>query len=383
MNNAQIYMLNAELRNLTQTLGLSNIEVEQRKKIFAELRELIMTHFPSTHVNLFGSSRHGLETFRSDLDILVSNKRIESKYIYVAAEDEGEEDDEVVTFSLNVIVPSQNADLAAFRTDPSNAPLIRLVKSSAPNLASRRGSPWNHKQRHCAIEFLRELQLLIQSKREDFHIRQIFRAKVPILMLQHKKSNRSIDLGVDTENGSDELDSTSLICEFQRLYGLPFKNLVLFLKEYMHQNGLDKPYTGGIGSFRLYVMVAFILCENAASIGYKRKRCAASTDFELMMRFFAVYGNADEIHLTHETCLQMHNFKSETRCVDFHSVFRLQDCVKSFSKTYRQLRNGDRPSTILTEKSNCEHKRLDLECIKSKKRRKRRRLLVRDKSQTL
>ncbi|KAL0582795.1 hypothetical protein ABG067_007236 [Albugo candida] len=33
----------------------------------------------------------------------------------------------------------------------------------------------------------------------------------------------------------------------------------------------------------------------------------------------------------------------------FHSVFRLQDCVKSFSKTYRQLRNGARPSTITAE----------------------------------
>nr|CCA19165.1 conserved hypothetical protein [Albugo laibachii Nc14] len=376
MNHAQRCLFNSELRHLSQKLVVSEKELEKRKSIFNELRELISTHFTSVHVKLFGSSKHGLETFRSDLDILVSNKRTESKYLYVPAEDEGEEeDDEVVTFSLNVIVPPQNADSPATRADPSGAPMITLSKSSVPNLPNRRNSAWNFKQRHCTIGFLRALQTLIQSKREDFHIRRIFRAKVPILMLQHKESNRSIDVSVDTEGDSEGLDSTNLIYAFQRVYGSTFKNLVLFLKEYMHQHGLDKPYTGGIGSFRLYVMVAYILCDSARSVGLKRERCAAQTDFELMMRFLAVFGNVDGVYLTVETCLQMYNFDSEIKCVDFYSIFRLQDCVESFKQSYHQLRNGARLSTILADNSKGEHKQLHSKYIKSKNRRKRRRRL--------
>lgn len=35
-----------------------------------------------------------------------------------------------------------------------------------------------------------------------------------------------------------------------------FAIVVLFLKVLLNQQGLDKPFTGGLGSFKLYVLVA-------------------------------------------------------------------------------------------------------------------------------
>ena len=34
-----------------------------------------------------------------------------------------------------------------------------------------------------------------------------------------------------------------------------FATVVLFLKILLNQQGLDKPFTGGLGSYKLYVMV--------------------------------------------------------------------------------------------------------------------------------
>ena len=36
-----------------------------------------------------------------------------------------------------------------------------------------------------------------------------------------------------------------------------FATTVLFLKVLMSQQGFDKPFTGGLGSYKLYVLVAF------------------------------------------------------------------------------------------------------------------------------
>ena len=62
---------------------------------------------------------------------------------------------------------------------------------------------------------------------------------------------RCFDLSVDT--------FTSLILIDIHPYALlfSFAPIVLFMKVLMSQQGFDKPFTGGLGSYKLYVLVAY------------------------------------------------------------------------------------------------------------------------------
>jgi hypothetical protein len=77
-------------------------------------------------------------------------------------------------------------------------------------------------------------------------------AKVPIVNLS-TPFGVEVDLGVGGATGVDTSDySSSLAARFPDA----FSPTVLALKALLRQWDLDKPFTGGLGSFKLYVMVA-------------------------------------------------------------------------------------------------------------------------------
>lgn len=46
-----------------------------------------------------------------------------------------------------------------------------------------------------------------------------------------------------------------------------FPAVVMFLKVLLNQYGLDKVFEGGLGSFRMYVLVAFHVSEECCALG--------------------------------------------------------------------------------------------------------------------
>ena len=67
-----------------------------------------------------------------------------------------------------------------------------------------------------------------------------------------------------------------------------FPAVVLVLKVMLHQLDLDKPFTGGIGSYRLYVLVAHhVSCF--AVWGYRLVQSYATLDLDPFFRSFHAY----------------------------------------------------------------------------------------------
>lgn len=403
--------LDDEIIALARFVSLSPQERAFRARKFREIQELICSAFPDATVELYGSSSNGLETFRSDVDISVGNislsdslradvdsalagqedgARGEDDEEDVLADDLASDDDEDYdderycepvrsapehepplptsnndtegvhtdssgddepSFSLNIATPRSKRTSIGFGLHES--PLQR--QAPVPPLSSFSAaakSPWNPTLRRKKLRVLRALQYLLKLKRPALQVKCLPKAKVPILMVRDAATELSMDIGVNREAfaASDHGRTTALVVELQRVLGDAFRVLVTVLKEFLHQFDLDKPFTGGLGSFRLYIMVASLFpLEQCHATGRVRVPAAAPVPSvsALLLAFFEAFGNKRHpAHLTSATVLAL-PFRDSS--VDFASVFRLSDCVDAFAMAHDILRQTRSLGSIVFE----------------------------------
>ncbi|RLN26700.1 hypothetical protein BBJ28_00012026 [Nothophytophthora sp. Chile5] len=363
--------LNEELTAFATFVALSPQERAFRKRMFEDVRELIGSAFEDATVQLYGSSSTGLDTFRSDLDITVGNITLSSsqrlpgrmvsrnennecghtvsgleqqqeeeeeeneddhKQLEELSDPEGEEAE--TSFSLNLALPAGTAASLA------NQDIPRRV------LPTTHKSHWNPTLRRRKIRVLRALQFLLQSQRPHFQIKCLHKAKTPILMVLDTKSHLAMDIGVNREafECSDHGRSTSLAHKLLQTLGAPFTTMVAFLKEFLHQFELDKPFTGGLGSFRLYMMVAYVFHRADSKNKTKRQPPVSA----LLLMFFELFGNKKLPNFLHERTQLPLPFEDESH-LDFGGVFRLADCVDTFAMAFDILSSTGKLGSIIYE----------------------------------
>ncbi|GMF51774.1 unnamed protein product [Phytophthora fragariaefolia] len=356
--------MDAELRAFAQRVALSPQEREMRTRVFEDVRDLISSAFQGATVQLYGSSSTGLDTFRSDLDITVGNMSLSAASqplpTVVAVEEENEpageeeqtavggdggqgsgagvstappEEEEESSFSLNLALPVGTV------ASEDNAAITRRVQ---PTPASH----WNPTVRRRKIRALRALQFLLKSQRPHFQVKCLHKAKIPILMVLDTKTNLPIDIGVNREvfEASEHGRSTSLARRLQSTLGAPFTTMVMFLKEFLHQFELDKPFTGGLGSFRVYMMVAYIFQR----YGSKRKDKRQPPVSSLLLAFFELFGNKKIPKFLHEET-QLPLPLGDGGHMDFGGVFRIDDCVETFAMAFDILSSTGNIGSIIYE----------------------------------
>ncbi|DAZ98727.1 TPA: hypothetical protein N0F65_006759 [Lagenidium giganteum] len=346
---SSVQPLEQEIAEFAQYVRLSDAEKAHRRKAFEELRTLVTTFFPRADVQLYGSSSSGLETFRSDLDVTIGNIRPEDATFQPPGE-EGEANEQANTC---IAQPDGEQSIDQADKDPHGAsalasedeePTFSLNLATSPDFdgemnsmqlhtiatQSTGKSPWNRTDRRQKIRLLRMLQQMLNVCRPTYLVKCLNKAKIPILMVQDPESQLAIDIGINREafDESDHGRTTSLVAQLQQKFGDVFTSLVTFLKEFLHQFDLNKPYTGGIGSFRLYVMVAHILF-----ISPRNQPASLS-----LIKFFAVFGNVDKKNfLRAETSLALPLGDARSSVVDFTAVFRIEECVSYFAMAHEIL----------------------------------------------
>lgn len=396
--------LDDELRRFAAFVALSPREKQVRERVFRDLRAVIRAGFADATVALYGSSSSGLDTFRSDLDVSVGNISLASLERASAAgflasvvvggdsddgatdSDEPQNDDEdngdpgqsggdeessfslnlslPSSFSLNVSMPTTNsASTPSSSSSSSSSSLlfqskrmagIPLPAPIAPSSTGRAKSTWNPTRRRQKLRELRALQLLLKTQRPHLRVKCLPKAKVPILMVEDPETHVEIDVGINREvfASSEHGRSTSLAVKLQEVLGRPFMELVSFLKEFLHQFELDKPFTGGLGSFRLYVMVASIFPSPPKQKPGTRRNREASTPShrasDLLLRFFELFGNRKRAkYLNANTQLSL---AMDPSCIiDFTGVFRLDECVETFAMAYDILSSSRTLASIIYE----------------------------------
>ena len=124
-------------------------------------------------------------------------------------------------------------------------------------------------------------------------------------------------------------------CNFSHgIYWKPpnsFSTVILFLKVLLAQQKLDQPFTGGVGSYKLYILVAHHIEKHLELGGCDRPG-------EVLYSFFFRYcgkqaKNSLRTHLSQDMVLNT----SDGGSADLSNVFLLDHCVRLFEMCFERL----------------------------------------------
>ncbi|OEU22309.1 hypothetical protein FRACYDRAFT_232464 [Fragilariopsis cylindrus CCMP1102] len=157
------------------------------------------------------------------------------------------------------------------------------------------------------------------------------KARVPIInMVTH--FGFECDIAIGGHNGAD----TSSYASNQMSRFKSFSIIVVLLKVLLSQQGLDKPFTGGLGSYALYVLVASHIEHHLAMGGDDNPAEALYTFF---FRYGAVKHSNPKISSSCRTELSQ-DMIIETQdggSIDMKSCFQVGNCVTFFGACWRIL----------------------------------------------
>lgn len=111
-----------------------------------------------------------------------------------------------------------------------------------------------------------------------------------------------------------------------------FATVVLFLKALLHQHRLDVPFTGGLGSYKLYVLVAFHIQQHLHAGGRDEPG-------EVLISFFFRFGDIQGFNHVSQKCrtrLRQHEplYYMEDTVADLSNVFNLDLCKGLFRRSW-------------------------------------------------
>jgi hypothetical protein len=112
---------------------------------------------------------------------------------------------------------------------------------------------------------------------------------------------------------------------------ISFSTVVLFLKVLLQQQGLDTPFTGGLGSYKLYVLVAYHLHRHLALGGADRPG-------QVLLSFLFRYGGClceDDYRTPLDQDVPL--MTDEGAEADLSNVFQLGTCVQLFHECWKRL----------------------------------------------
>jgi len=148
-------------------------------------------------------------------------------------------------------------------------------------------------------------------------------ARVPIVAMT-TRFGFDVDVGIGGHVGTDTSSyATSQVTRFKS-----FAPLVLVLKIMLQQNDLDKPFTGGLGSYKLYVLVAYHLEQRLAS-------GENDNPAEALVSFFRRYGGCENAkRIKRKSAVtdlaKLDSIECDGGLVELNSVFKLSDCLELF-----------------------------------------------------
>ncbi|KAJ0001998.1 hypothetical protein NQD34_001794 [Periophthalmus magnuspinnatus] len=117
---------------------------------------------------------------------------------------------------------------------------------------------------------------------DENSIKVLDKATVPIIKLTDSFTEVKVDISFNVKNG---VKAACLIKEYKEKYPvLPY--LVLVLKQFLLQRDLNEVFTGGIGSYSLFLMAVSFL-----QLHYREDVCSPNINIGvLLIEFFELYG---------------------------------------------------------------------------------------------
>ncbi|XP_034536200.1 terminal nucleotidyltransferase 4B [Notolabrus celidotus] len=157
---------------------------------------------------------------------------------------------------------------------------------------------------------------------DENSIKVLDKATVPIIKLTDSFTEVKVDISFNVKSG---VKAARLIKEFKEKYPvLPY--LVLVLKQFLLQRDLNEVFTGGIGSYSLFLMAVSFL-----QLHYREDVCSPNINIGvLLIEFFELYGR------------QFNYLKTGIRIKD-------GGCYVAKDEVQKNMMDGYRPSMLYIE----------------------------------
>lgn len=251
---APLVALHNEIIEFAHLVMPQDYEIEARDELVAKVQQIAEKTFGSANidVSVFGSQATKLFLPTSDIDMVVN-------FLKKTPKSGGEED-----------------DAADDNNDDAETAKAREHREMEEWDVGAHGSP------------LRRLAdaLLDAWKGDLTYLEVLENTRIPIVKFRHGPSNLSVDVSFDLETGPQ---AVKIMERFVRQMP-PLRPLIFVLKYFMKIRDLNEPYTGGMGSFMLQMMIVSFLQHRAREEYSNHKRSLAMNLGSLLLEFFELYG---------------------------------------------------------------------------------------------
>ena len=158
-------------------------------------------------------------------------------------------------------------------------------------------------------------------------------ARVPIINIQHR-----CGLELDVSVGVTAQDTSDLVSYLSSIHPETFRRLSGFLKVFLAQLHLDKPFTGGLGSYKLYIMIGAIL-ESVARLSVKASSSSSPLHVEpleyhsefVLLRFLGRY--SDPANLNEHTIIRVKGMSA-----NFQACHQMKRIRKAFGVAFHMCK---------------------------------------------
>jgi len=233
-------------------------EMKTREELVAKFTALAKSIFQNCKVEVFGSQVTGLCLPTSDIDIAI---QLDEKG---AVEEKDAEKEHKKKKKQKVVTKQQELNDMENWNEPTGSPL----------------------------------KLLATALREHWfddlsYLEVIEKTRIPLIKLTHSPTNISIDVCFNQRTGPQ---AAALMHQYMEALS-PLRPLTFVLKKFMASRGLNQPYTGGVGSFLLQMMILTFLQHRERDSFNKQRRSQYNLG-ALLVEFFEFYSTDFNFILT-------------------------------------------------------------------------------------
>jgi len=272
-------------------------EIIEREKFLVKVRELIEGTFGKENcvVELFGSQATGLWLPTSDVDVVVQ-----------IPEEEEEEStkDSSSKEKGSKSGPKITKDPRSTKKDKTTPPTKDKSEEVIKKKEQQEMENYNIDDVMDNRSPLARLALALKTKWADHlsYLELIENTRIPIVKFTHAPTNLSCDICLNQKNGPLAADLMERFLDAMP----PLKPLTFVLKYFIASRGLNEPYSGGVGSFMLQMMIVSFLQHRERDLFNLQQRDQgrnqeSSTQMNLgalLLEFFQLYGGGQLNYVT-------------------------------------------------------------------------------------
>uniref|UniRef100_A0A6V0BPQ8 Polymerase nucleotidyl transferase domain-containing protein n=1 Tax=Pseudo-nitzschia australis TaxID=44445 RepID=A0A6V0BPQ8_9STRA len=231
-------------------------EMKIREDLLQKFTKLAKSTFRNCKVEVFGSQATGLCLPTSDIDIVIQLEEEEETV-------KKKEPEKKKKKKKNISKQQELEDMENW-DKPTGSPLSLLGKALREN--------W--------LDDLSYLELIENTR-------------IPLVKFTHAPTKISIDVCFNQKGGPQ---AAALMNQYMEALS-PLRPLTFFLKKFMASRGLNQPYTGGVGSFLLQMMILSFLQHRERDC-FNNERPSQYSLGALLVEFFEFYSTDFNFVLT-------------------------------------------------------------------------------------